>query len=169
MNKKLLFTIGIIVLVVLGYFALQDDTSQINNDQQQPHGGALQPQGMEQMSESRLELFKESAIIPFNKLYSLDEEWNLIINQFEPDAKIMEPGSISSDSDQEQNPAIKVDFYKNGDLVHYQICYKEMPGFHSVKPDQKYLLDLTDYTGFNVLENNSYSIESANIKIWRIK
>ena len=121
------------------------------------------------MSESGLELIKESAIIPFKKLYSLDGEWNLIINQFEPDAKISDPGIITSTSDQEQNPAIKVDFYKNEELIHYQIVFKEMPGFHSVKPGQKYLLDLIDYTGFNVLENNSYSIESANIKIWRIK
>ena len=109
MNKKLLYTIGIIVLVVLGYFALQDN---------QPQSEAMQPQGMEQMSESGLELIKESAIIPFKKLYSLNEEWSLSINQFEPDAKISGPGIITSDSDQEKNPAIKVDFYKNGELIH---------------------------------------------------
>lgn len=167
MNKKLLYTIGIIVLVVLGYFALQDNQSQ--SEAMQPHGGAMQPQGMEQMSESGLELIKESAIVPFKKLYALDEEWNLIINQFEPDAKISGEGLISSDSDQELNPAVKVDFYKNGELIHYQISYREMPGFHSIKPGQKYLLDLIDYTGYTASGNNSYSIETANVKIWSIK
>ncbi len=167
MNKKLLYTIGIIVLVVLGYIALQDNQPQ--SEAMQPHGGAMQPQGMEQMSESGLELIKESAIIPFKKLYSLDEEWNLIINQFEPSAKISDPGVITSDSDLEQNPAIKVDFYKNGELVHYQIVFKEMPGFHSVKEGQKYLLDLISYTGFNIMGDNSFAIETANLKIWRIK
>ncbi len=160
MNKKLLYTIGIIVLVVLGYFALQDN---------QPQSEAMQPQGMEQMSESGLELIKESAIIPFKKFYALDEEWSLIINQFEPDAKISGQGIITSDSDQEKNPAIKVDFYKNGELIHYQIIFKEMPGFHSVKDGQKYLLDFIDYNGYNIMGDNSFAIETANVKIWRIK
>lgn len=160
MNKKLLYTIGILILVVLGYFALQDN---------QPQSEAMQPQGMEQMSESGLELIKESAIIPFKKSYSLDDEWSLIINQFEPDAKISGPGIITSDSDQEKNPAIKVDFYKNEELIHYQIVFKEMPGFHSVKDGQKYLLDFIDYNGYNVMGDNSFSIETANVKIWRIK
>lgn len=160
MNKKLLYTIGIIVLVVLGYFALQEEA---------PQSGTMQPQGMEQMSESRLELIKESAIIPFKKLYSLDEEWSLIINQFEPDAKISGQGIITSDSDQEKNPAIKVDFYKNGELIHYQIIFKEMPGFHSVKDGQKYLLDFIDYNGYNIMSDNGFTIETANVKIWRIK
>ncbi len=163
MNKKLLYTIGIIVLIVLGYIALQDN--QPHSEAMQPHGGGMQPLGMEQMSESGLELINESAIIPFKKLYSLDEEWNLIINQFEPSAKISDPGVITSESDQEQNPAIKVDFYKNGELVHYQIVFKEMPGFHSVKEGQKYLLDLISYTGFNIIGDNSFAIETANLKI----
>lgn len=167
MNKKLLYTIGIIVLVVLGYFALQDNQPQ--SEAMQPHGGAMQPQGMEQMSESGLELIKESAIIPFKKLYALDEEWSLIINQFEPDAKISGQGIITSDSDQEKNPAIKVDFYKNGELIHYQIIFKEMPGFHSAKDGQKYLLDFIDYNGYNIMGDNSFAIETANVKIWRIK
>jgi hypothetical protein len=162
MNKKLLYTIGILVLVVLGYFALQDNNRPQSEAMQQPHG-------MDQMSKGGLELIKESAIVPFNKLYSLDEEWSLIINQFEPNAKISDPGVITSDSNIEQNPAIKVDFYKNEELVHYQIVFKEMPGFHSVKEGQKYLLDFNDYSGFNILGDNSYSIESANLKISRIK
>ncbi len=160
MNKKLLYTIGIIVLVVLGYFALQEDDPQIVN---------TKPLNIEQVTESGLELFKDNITIPFQKSYSIDEEWSLIINQFEPDAKISGKGSISSDSDQEINPAVKVDFYKNGELIHYQISYREMPGFHSIKPGQKYLLDLIDYKGFAVSGDNSYSIKTANIKIWRIK
>jgi len=166
MNKKLLFTLGIIVLVILGYFALQKDTPPENAIQLQE---GTQSHGMDQMSEGALELVNESVVIPFKESYSIDEEWSLIVNQFEPNAKIMGTGMISSDSDQEQNPAIKVDFYKNGELVHYQIVFKDMPGFHSVKPGQKYLLDFIDYKGFKVLGSDNYSIESANLKIWRIK
>ena len=160
MNKKLLFTIGIVVLVVLGYFALQEEA---------PQSGTMQPLNLEQSSDNGLELIKDTAVIPFKESYSIDEEWSLIINQFEPDAKISGPGVITSDSDQEKNPAIKVDFYKNEELIHYQIVFKEMPGFHSVKDGQKYLLDFIDYKGYNVMGDNSFAIESANIKIWRIK
>lgn len=160
MNKKLLYAIGIIVLIVLGYFALQEEAPLIET---------AQPFQMEQLPDNGLELFQESVTIPFQKSYSIDEEWSLIINQFEPDAKITGQGIISSDSDQELNPAVKVDFYKNGELVHYQISYKEMPGFHSIKPGQKYLLDLIDYDGYSTSGHNSYSIETAITKIWRIK
>ncbi len=160
MNKKLLYTIGIIALVVLGYFALQEETPQMDT---------LHPLNSEQTSDNGLELIKDAAVIPFKKIYPIDEEWSLIINQFEPDAKISGSGVITSDSDQEKNPAIKVDFYKNGELIHYQIIFKEMPGFHSVKDGQKYLLDFIDYNGYNVMGDNSFAIESANIKIWRIK
>ena len=160
MNKKLIYALGVIVLVVLGYFALQKEA---------PQQESMQAHSMEQNSESGLEIVKESAVIPFKKSYSIDEEWSLMVNQFEPNAKISGPGLITSDSDLEQNPAIKVDFYKNGELIHYQIVFKEMPGFHSVKPDQKYLLDFINYEGFKVLGANSYTIDSANLKIWRIK
>ena len=160
MNKKLLYTIGILVLVVLGYFALQEKAPQMDSKQ---------PLNMEQLPDNGLELFQEVVTIPFQKSYSIDEEWSLIINQFEPDAKISGQGSISSDSNQELNPAVKVDFYKNGELIHYQISYREMPGFHSIKPGQKYLLDLIDYNGYAISGNNNYSIDYANIKIWRIK
>ena len=166
MNKKLLFTLGIIVLVILGYFALQEETPQTDTmfqlDEMQPHA-------MEQPPSAEIEIYKETVEVSFKELYSIDEEWSLMINQFEPDAKIVGQGAISSDSDQEINPAVKTDFYKNGELIHSQISYKEMPGFHSLKPEQIYLLDLTDYKGFNVLGNNAYSIETANIKIWIIK
>ena len=165
MNKKLLFAIGITILIVLGYFALQDETPELNNIPE--HN--MQPQGMEQMSESSLEVVEASAVIPYKESYSIDEEWSLIINQFEPNAKISEPGVISSESDIEQNPAIKVDFYKNGELIHYQIVFKEAPGFHSVKPNQKYILDFIDYDGFKIIGENSYSINNGILKIWRIK
>lgn len=166
MNKKLLFTIGIILLVVLGYFALQEETTP-QETLHQPVG--MQPHEMDQMSEGALELVSESVNVPFKESYSIDDEWSITVNQFEPNAKIADPGMIASDSGIEQNPAVKVNFYKNGEYVHYQIVFKEMPGFHSIKPDQKYLLDFIDYSGFNILGENSYSIESANVKIWRIK
>ena len=160
MNKNLLYIIGIIVLIVLGYFALQ------NNDIQTVQQPAM---SMEQVSETDLELFKDNIVIPFNALYSIDDDWSLKIIQFEPDAKILGKGMISSDSNQELNPAVKVEFYKNGDLVHNQISYKDMPGFHSIKPGQKYLLDLVDYKNFATSGDNSYSIENANVQIWIIK
>ena len=171
MNKKLLFSLGIILLVVLGYFALQEEAPVTDNtfqlDIAQPHN--MNQSSMEQPPSLELEIFKETVEVSFQQLYSIDNEWSLMINQFEPDAKIMGQGTIASDSDQEINPAVKADFYNNGELIHSQISYKEMPGFHSVKPGQKYLLDLIDYKGFEKLGENSYTIESANIKIWRIK
>ena len=160
MNNKLLFTLGIIVLIVLGYFALQEKTPQTSTEQ---------PFAMDQNSNNGLEIFTENVTIPFNKLYSIDDDWSLKIIQFEPDAKIEGKGLVSSDSDQELNPAVKVNFYKNAELIHYQISYKEMPGFHSIKPKQKYLLDLVDYDGYHTLGNSKYSIENANVQIWIIK
>ena len=160
MNKKLLYTIGILVIVVLGYFALQEKSPQMDS---------RQPLNMEQLPDNGLELFQEVVTIPFQKSYSIDEEWSLIINQFEPDAKISGPGVITSDSDQEKNPAVKVNFYKNGELIHYQIIFKEMPGFHSVKDGQKYLLDFIDYSGYKIMGDNSFAIETVNVKIWKIK
>ncbi len=174
MNKKLLYAIGILALVVLGYIALKDN--QLQSEDLQPHagampahGGSLEPKGLEQSSESGLELIEEAAIVPFNKLYPIDEEWNLIVNQFEPDARISDPGVIESESDQENNPAIKVDFYKNGELIHYQIVFKETPGFHAPKQGQVYLLDFMDYSGYVITDDGSFAVETANLKIWRIK
>ena len=160
MNKKLIYIFGIIALVVLAYFALKDGNTQVDT---------LQPHSPEQSSDKAIEIVDDAAIIQFNKLHPIDEEWSLIINQFEPNAKISGPGTIASDSNLEQNPAIKVDFYQNGELIHYQIIFKEMPGFHSVKDGQKYLLDFMDYSGYKVTADNSFSIETANVKIWRIK
>ena len=166
MNKKLVYVFGILLLVVLGYFALQkDDIQQI--DMHQTEG--MVPHGMDPTAESGLELINDSAPVPFNKSYPIDEEWSMKISQFEPNAKISGPGEITSDSDSEDNPAVKVDFYKNNEFVHYQIVFKEMPGFHSIKPGQKYLLDFNEYSGFQIMGENSYSIETANLKISRIK
>ncbi len=160
MNKKLLYIIGIIVLIVLGYFALQNnDTPTVQET----------PMSMGQVSETGLEIFKDNVVIPFNKLYSIDDDWSLKIMQFEPDAKISGAGMITSDSNQEVNPAVKIEFYKDSKLVHYQISYKTMSGFHSIKDGQKYLLDLIDYSGFKIMNDKSFSIETTNVKIWRIK
>ena len=171
MNKKILFSLGIILLVVLGYFALQEDTPITDNtfqlDGAQPHN--MEQSSMEQPPNVELEIYKEIVEVSFKESYSIDGEWSLIVNQFEPDAKIIGQGIIASDSDQDKNPAVRTDFYKNGKLVHSQISYKEMPGFHSVKAGQKYLLDLIDYSGYDKSGNNNYSIKSANIKIWIIK
>jgi hypothetical protein len=101
-------------------------------------------------------------------LHSINDEWKIKVIQFEPNAKINGPGLIESDSDEELNPAVKINFYKDDELVHYQICFKEMPGFHSVKEGQEYIIDLIKYDGFKVLGNGEYSIDSINVKIWRI-
>ncbi len=168
MNKKLLYAFGVVILAVLGYFAMQDNSPQISTSQ--PHDHDMESSGMmNQMNNGNLEIVQESAAVQFKTSYSIDDEWSLNINQFEPNAKIMDPGTIGSDSNEELNPAIKVNFYENGEFVHYQIVFKEMPGFHSVKPGQKYLLDFNDYNGFQIMGENSYSIESANLKISRIK
>ena len=169
MNKNLLIGLAIVALVVLGYFALQDNKSNdVSSPEMAPHGMEQMP-GADQMSEGGLEIVDESAKIPFNETYSIDKEWSIVINQFEPNAKIVDAGMIMSDSDEELNPAVKVDFFKDGELIHYQIVFKEMPGFHSVKPGQKYLLDFIDYKGFKIKSDKIYSIDSANLKIWRIK
>ena len=161
MNKKLLFGLAIVALIVLGYFALQNDEQQTSTTE---HGMA-----MDQMSESGLELVKDNVDIKFDELYAINDEWNVKVNQFEPNAKINGPGVIVSDSDEEINPAVKINFYKNDELIHYQICFREMPGFHSVKEGQEYIIDLIDYDGFKISDNGTYNLKSINAKIWRIK
>ena len=166
MNNKLLYVFGILLLVVLGYFALQKDDIQ-PIDMHQTEG--MSPHGMDPTAESGLELINDAAPIPFNKSYPIDEEWSMKVSQFEPNAKISGPGEITSDSNSEDNPALKVDFYKNDEFVHYQIVFKEMPGFHSVKPGQKYILEFINYKGFKISEDNNYSIDTAYLTIRRIK
>ena len=166
MNKKILYVLGILLLVVLGYFALQKEDVQ-SVDIPQTEGMA--PHGIDPSAESGLELVKDAAPVPFNKSYTIDDEWSMKVSQFEPNAKISEPGEITSDSNTEENPAVKVDFYKNGEFVHYQIVFKEMPGFHSIKPGQKYVLEFITYKGFEISETNNYSIDTANLTIRRIK
>ena len=172
MNKKSLVGLAIIALAILGYFALKDNptaTPDSHDTHTMAPTGMGGMQSMEQMPDSQLDIVNENIEIPFNQLYTLDDDWSVKIVQFEPSAKIEGPGTIASDMDQESNPAIKANFYKNGDLVHYQISYKDMPGFHSVKPGQKYLLELLNYTGFDKVSENNYSINSANVKLWSIK
>jgi len=162
MNKNLLIGLAIVVLVVLGYFALQqEESTPMASD---PHGMILE----EQPQESPLELIQDNVDIEFNKMYPINAEWSIKVVQFEPDAKINGPGIIESDSEVENNPAVKIDFYKNNEHIHYQICFKEMPGFHSVKEGQEYLIDLINYDGFKNLDGE-YSVNTINTKIWRIK
>ena len=166
MNKKILYVLGILLLVVLGYFALQKEDVQSVDI---PQTEEMVPHEMDPSAESGLDLVKDAAPVPFNKSYTIDEEWSMKVSQFEPNAKISGPGEITSDSNTEENPAVKVDFYKNGEFVHYQIAFKEMPGFHSIKPNQKYVLEFINYKGFEILEDNNYSIDIANLTIRRIK
>jgi len=166
MNKKLMFGLAVIALILLGYFALQNDNTQTSNSQSPM---TMESMGMDQVSDSGLELVKDNVDLQFNKDYSINDEWKVKVIQFEPNAKINDPGIIVSDSDEELNPAVKINFYKNDELIHYQICFKEMPGFHSVKEGQNYLIDLINYDGFKKSDNGNYTISSINAKIWRIK
>ena len=162
MNKNLLIGLAIIVLVVLGFFALQEEEpAAMTSD---PHGMVLE----EQPQESPLELVQDNVDIAFNEMHTINDEWSLKVIQFEPDAKINGPGLIESDSDNENNPAVKINFYKNDELIHYQICFREMPGFHSVKEGQEYLVDLIGYDGFDK-SGTEYTVKTVNTKIWRIK
>ena len=161
MNRNLLIGLAVIVLAILGYFALQEeDAARVTSA---PHGMT-----MSDKSESGLELIKDNIDIRFNESFAINDEWSIKVIQFEPNAKINGPGLIESDTDEELNPAAKINFYKNNELIHYQICFKEMPGFHSVKEDQEYIIDLIGYDGFKK-DNDSYSVETINTKIWRIK
>jgi len=164
MNKNLLIGLAVILLVVLGYFALQQDETIPMNSSQDPHGMVLE----EQSQESPLELIQDNVDIKFNELYPITDEWSVKVIQFEPDAKINGPGIIQSDSDQELNPAAKIEFYKNDELIHYQICFKEMPGFHSVKEGQEYLIDLMSYDDYKKVDGKN-TVNTINVKIWRIK
>lgn len=161
MNKNLLIGLAIIVLVALGYFALKNGENDVLNPQP-----ALE---MDDMTESGLELVQDNVKIKFDELFSINDEWKVKVVQFEPNAKINGPGIIESDSDEELNPAIKMNFYKNDELIHYQICFKEMPGFHSVKGGQEYIVDLMDYDGYKKLSTGNYTIDSITAKVWRIK
>lgn len=161
MNKNLITGLALVGLAILGYFALSNEKKQPAKE----HSSMM----MEEMSESGLELIQDNVDVGFNELHSINDEWKIKVIQFEPNAKINGPGLIESDSDEELNPAVKINFYKDDELVHYQICFKEMPGFHSVKEGQEYIIDLIKYDGFKVLSGGEYSIDSINIKIWRIK
>lgn len=161
MNKKLLIGLAIIALVVLGYFALKNGENDVLNPKP-----AME---MDEMTESALELVNDNVKIKFEEPYAINDEWEVKVVQFEPNAKINGPGLIESDSDEELNPAIKINFYENNKLIHYQICFKEMPGFHSVKEGQEYIVDLMDYTGYKKSSGGKYSIDFITAKIWRIK
>jgi|GEM_PF-5567106 len=160
MKNKILFVFAIIVLIVVGYFALNTNSTKNQIE--------TTSENMGHMSNVELEIFNEDIEIDFNQIHQIDQDWNLKIVQFEPSAKIEGPGKIVSATDEENNPAIKINFYKNGDFIHYQIAYKDMPGFHSIKDGQKYLIELVDYSGFKKLHNH-YTIEKVNAKIWSIK
>jgi hypothetical protein len=161
MNKNLLIGLALVFLAILGYLALSGDNNQPVNESTSMM--------MEEMPESGLELIQDNVNVPFNELYSITDDWKIKVIQFEPHAKINGTGIIVSDSDEEVNPAVKINFYENDELIHYQICFKEMPGFHSVKKGQLYLIDLLNYDGFKILGDGKYSIDSINIKVWRIK
>lgn len=161
MNRNLLIGLAVIVLAILGFFALQEDENATPMSAQ--HGMPME----QNLSESGLELVMDTDI-PFNETYAVNDEWNIKVIQFEPNAKINGPGLIVSDTNEELNPAVKIDFYKNDELIHYQICFKEMPGFHSMKEGQEYIIDLIGYDGFEIVDD-TYVVNTINAKIWRIK
>ncbi len=164
MNKNTLIALcGIALLVILGYFALNTE-EEVKVETNVPN--FTSPMGAHGNGE--LVTVIEEEVIPFNTLFNVDDQWTIKVIQFEPDARLSEPmgsGKIESGSDVENNPAIKVEFYKDGNYEHYQICFKNMKGIHSKKSNQKYFVDLLDYKNMEKTGDGNFVVESTTVKI----
>ncbi|MBC8215513.1 MAG: hypothetical protein H8E64_03270 [Candidatus Marinimicrobia bacterium] len=163
-NKQLITFIAVAVFVVLGFFALRNNETVAENMHMdmQAH----------QHENPQITTKVEHEIISFGELYSIDDNWQLKVIQFEPDARLSEPmgsGKVESSSDMERNPAIKIEFYKDGKYEHYQICFQTMPGMHSKKTDQKYFVDLLGYENMKKIDINTYTVNNVSIKISEVK
>ncbi|MBC8214820.1 MAG: hypothetical protein ISR90_00710 [Candidatus Marinimicrobia bacterium] len=168
-NNKVFVIPAIILFIVLVVIAFKDEligkspTHQMLPQEAVPHQHAEQPQ---------MEIIQENVEISFGEKYQIDDEWGVEIIQFEPHCMLVEPignGKINSQSDAEMNPAIKVHFEKNGEFKHYQICYSQMPGMHTVKPEQKYFVEFLGYQGYKKTTDGKYIIEMATIQIGKVQ
>ncbi len=168
-NNKVFIIPAVILFVVLAIIAFKDEltgkkpTHQIPQNDMVSHPQKEQPQ---------MEIIKENIIIKFGEKYKIDDEWSIEIVQFEPHCMLVEPigsGEINSQSDAEINPAIKLHFEQNGEFKHYQICYSQMPGMHTLKTEQKYFVEFLGYQGYRKSDDGKYVIEQATIQIGEVK
>ena len=152
-NKKIILIIGAIALVILGYFALSEDEKN-------------------EMAVKRpnFEILKENEIVHFNTMYKLDDEWSFIVSQFVPSGTVSTNGDgvLNSVSDAETNPAIKIDFYQNSELKHYQISFQKNPGMHSPKNGQVYFVEMHGYDGFQKV-GDAFLVETLKLSIGKVK
>ncbi len=168
-KKQITGVLGIAILLVLGYFALNME------DEVATHEGHNHSEMMPQMGGHGSNEFithLEKGNVTFNEFYKIDNNWTLKVIQFEPDARLAGAtgsGAIESESTAEINPAIKVEFYKDGEYQHYQICFKSMTGMHSKKPNQIFFVDFLDYTNFRKTDDGHYAVDEVTIKIKEAK
>lgn len=165
MNKKqITWILAVIVLLILGYFALnmEEEVSHEGHD----HSGVMP--SMDGHGASQYATVLEEVEVPFNTLFKVADEWELKVIQFEPDARLADEigsGNIASESDVENNPAIKVEFYKDGEYQHYQICFQSMKGMHSKKDNQIYFVDLVGYKNVNKSDEGKFMVDEVIISV----
>jgi len=163
-NRLIVFS-AILLVILLGIIALKDEFA-TNSE-----GGSHFKQ-IPDAKEISFKMVRENIQVTFNEMVGIDEGWRLKIVQFEPHCVLSQPmgsGKIESISNSEENPAIKINFYKNDEYQHYQICFLNKPGFHSLKEGQKFFVEFLNYRGFQEEDNEIFSIQTANINIRRIE
>ncbi|MBL7052128.1 MAG: hypothetical protein ISS00_00095 [Candidatus Marinimicrobia bacterium] len=171
-NKNLMIVIGAVALIILGYFALREDAEKKPTEHNHSAMGGGEHAGMSEMAAKApdFDILKENEIVPFNTMQKLDDEWSFKIVQFVPAGTVSTSGDgvLGSVSDAETNPAIKADFYQNGELKHYQISFQEMPGMHSLKAGQVYFVEMHGYEGFKK-SGDEFLVEALSLTIGKVK
>ena len=167
MNRKnrLIMLFAILLVILLGIIALKDEFAANSV-------GGSQLGKIPATKDISFKMVRENIQVAFNEMVDIDEKWRLKIVQFEPHCVLSQPmgsGRIESISNSEENPAIKVNIYKNGEYQHYQICFLNKPGFHSLKEGQKFFVEFLNYHGFQEKGSGKFSIQTANINIRRIE
>lgn len=169
MKKNKVFIIpAAILLIVLAIVAFKDELT----GTQPTHTLPSENFSHQHPEQPQMVIVKENIQLAFGEKYQIDDEWSVEIVQFEPHCMLVEPmgsGKINSQSDAEINPAIKLHFEKNGEFKHYQICYSQMPGMHTLKPEQKYFVEFLGYQGYQKTDDGKYTIETASIQIGEVK
>jgi len=168
-NKNVILIVGAVALVILGYFALREEAEKSvsaghNHATMNGEHGEMAAKGQD------FDILKENQIVPFDAMQKLDDEWSFKVVQFVPAGTVGTAGDgvLGSVSDAETNPAIKVDFYQNGEMKHYQISFQQMPGMHSLKAGQVYFVEMHGYEGYKKSGEN-YVVESLNLTIGKVK
>lgn len=167
MNRKNRLSVffAILLVILLGIIALKDEFT-ANSE------GGSQLGKVPATKEISFKMVREDIQVAFNEMVDIDERWRLKIVQFEPHCVLSQPmgsGRIESISNSEENPAIKINFYKNDEYQHYQICFLNKSGFHSLKEGQRFFVEFLNYYGFQEKDSGKFSIQTANINIRRIE